>query len=62
MKTFELKQMEKLEGGSNRQCFIDGVLTLGATVLGGIVGGAAGAAAGLFGGFFAANANGCFEN
>ncbi len=61
MKTLELNRMENLQAGSNRQCFIDGVLTLGATLLGGAVGLWAGAATGLLGGLFAANSNGCFE-
>lgn len=53
MKKLNVSQMENLQGGTNRQCFIDGVLTtlaigLGAGILGAI------------GGLYAANSNGCF--
>ncbi|PKP43126.1 MAG: hypothetical protein CVT96_05515 [Bacteroidetes bacterium HGW-Bacteroidetes-13] len=61
MKTLELNQMENLVAGSNRQCFLDGVFTLGATILGGVGGGFVGAGLALLGGLFAGNANGCFD-
>lgn len=60
MKKLELVQMENLEGSSNRQCMIDGFLTLGAIGIGVLGGGLIGGAAGLIGGLFAANSNGCF--
>lgn len=61
MKKLELNQMENLEGGTNRQCMIDGGLTWGAMIIGAVVGGPFGAAAALIGGLYAANSNGCFN-
>ncbi|MBW7675812.1 hypothetical protein [Chryseobacterium chendengshani] len=53
--------MENLQGGTNRQCLIDGALTAGAMIVGGIAGGLWGAAGGLLGGLYAGNSNGCFD-
>lgn len=61
MKKLELNQMENLEGGTNRQCLIDGVLTYVAIGVGLYSGGLLGGATGLLGGLFAANSNGCFD-
>lgn len=60
MKKMEIKQMESLQGGTNRQCLIDGVLT-GVAMGIGITGGLFGVGAALIGGLFAANTNGCFN-
>lgn len=59
MKKMELTQMENLQGGTNRQCLIDGVLT-GAAMAIGLFGGVVGVATAFIGGLFAANTNGCF--
>ena len=56
----EMSQMENLQGGTNRQCLIDGVLTVVLVGVGGVTGGLLGAIGGLVGGLFAANSNGCF--
>ena len=61
MKKLEMKQMEGIQGGTNRQCLIDGALTGGAIVIGILIGGLLGGAAVLFGGLGAANSNGCFN-
>lgn len=60
MKKMELNQMENLEGGTNRQCMIDGFLTFGAMFVGAATAGVLGAGAALIGGLYAANSNGCF--
>lgn len=39
MRKLNVSQMENLQGGTNRQCLIDGVLTTGMTVVGGVMGG-----------------------
>lgn len=61
MKKLENNQLEIINGGTNRQCMIDGLLTGAAMGLGAITGGLFGAAVGLVGGLFAANSNGCFD-
>jgi hypothetical protein len=60
MKTLEIKQMEAISGGTNRQCMIDGALTILAVGVGVAAGGFLGGAAAAIGGLFAANSNGCF--
>jgi len=60
MKKLEVNEMETIIGGSNRQCMIDGALTVVAIGLGAATGGLFGAAAGLLGGLYAGNSNGCF--
>lgn len=61
MKTLELKEMDEINGGSNRQCLIDGALTVVAIGLGIATGGLLGGLIGFGGGLFAGNSNGCFE-
>jgi len=61
MKKLDVSQMEVLQGGTNRQCLIDGVLTIVGTGLGAATGGGFGAAVAFVGGLFAANSNGCFN-
>jgi len=60
MKKIELKKMETILGGTNRQCLIDGFITAGLIGLGALAGlvGVAGAA---LTGVSLANANGCFD-
>ena len=60
MKKLEISQMENLQGGTNRQCLIDGWLTVGGMALGAGAG-LAGVAGALLVGFYAANSNGCFN-
>jgi hypothetical protein len=60
MKTLKVSQMENLQGGTNRQCLIDGVLTGLAMGIAGAVGGPWGMAAAFVAGAGAANSNGCF--
>lgn len=60
MKKLEIEKMEAIIGGTNRQCMIDGALTVVAIGLGAATGGWFGAAAGLLGGLYAGNSNGCF--
>lgn len=60
MKTLELNWMENIEGGSNRQCLIDGVLITTFTALG-AAGGLLGAIGGFFAGVSVANSDGCFD-
>ncbi|MDR6545835.1 hypothetical protein J2810_001883 [Chryseobacterium rhizosphaerae] len=53
MKKLNVSQMENLQGGTNRQCLIDGILTTVAIACGaGLLG--------AIGGLYAGNSNGCF--
>lgn len=61
MKKITSIELQLINGGSNRQCLIDGALTIVAIGLGGAIGGFLGAATGFLGGLYAGNANGCFE-
>lgn len=61
MKKMTVEKMIGLQGGSNRQCLIDGALTVVAIGLGVASGGLIGGLIGFAGGLFAGNANGCFE-
>lgn len=60
MKTLNVSQMENLQGGTNRQCLIDGVLTGLAMGIAGVAG-PWGMAAAFLAGAGAANSNGCFN-
>lgn len=61
MKKLNVSQMENLQGGTNRQCLIDGVLTGIAMGIAGAVGGPWAMAGAFVTGAAAANANGCFN-
>lgn len=61
MKSLTIERMYEIEGGSNRQCLIDGALTVVVMGLGAAAGGWVGMFAGLAGGLYAGNSNGCFE-
>lgn len=60
MKKMELRQMEVVHGGTNRQCLIDGMITAGLIGLGAFAG-FAGVAAATLTGLAMANSNGCFD-
>ncbi|CAD7809253.1 hypothetical protein CHRY9390_01967 [Chryseobacterium aquaeductus] len=61
MKKLNVSQMENLQGGSNRKCLIDGMLTGLAMGIGGVLAGPWGMAAALVTGGYAGNTNGCFD-
>jgi hypothetical protein len=61
MKKLELSQMENLQGGTNRQCLIDGALMAEDIVIGILVGGIFGAIGGALVGLHSANSDGCFS-
>lgn len=61
MKMITNDRLQLLHGGSNRQCLIDGALTVVAMGVGVALGGFWGAAGALLGGMYAGNSNGCFE-
>ena len=61
MKTLELRQMVEITAGTNRQCFIDGVVTSVLVTAGAFTAGFWGAVAGLAAGVLAGNADGCFN-
>jgi hypothetical protein len=60
MKKMEVRQMEAVHGGTNRQCLIDGIITAGLIGLGAF-GGFVGVAVAALTGLGAANSNGCFN-
>ena len=60
MKNLSNQELSAIQGGTNRQCLIDGALTGFAIAIGITTGGLAGGAIGLLGGLFAGNSNGCF--
>lgn len=60
MKKLEVNQMENLNGGTNRQCMIDGGLTAVGMGLGSFFG-PIGVVTALVTGLYAANSNGCFN-
>lgn len=62
MKKLNVSQMENLQGGTNRQCLVDGFLTVGSIAIGGITGGIWGAVGGALVGFGMANSNNCLNN
>lgn len=53
--------MENLQGGTNRQCLIDGVLTGLGMGIADAAGGPLGMAGALIAGLYAGNTNGCFK-
>lgn len=60
MKKIDANDLSLITAGSNRQCLIDGGLTVIAIVIGTALGGVLGGGAALIGGLYAGNANGCF--
>ena len=60
MKNINQEKMANIIAGSNRQCFIDGFLTVYAIATF-ATSGAVAVAGALIGGLFAGNSNGCFN-
>lgn len=61
MKKISVQELAMVVGGSNRQCLIDGLITGGLIIIGGLTAGIGGALGGLFGGVGAGNSNDCFN-
>ena len=62
MKKISVQELATVVGGnSNRQCLIDGFITGGLIIIGGLAGGLFGALGGGVGGFGSGNSNGCFN-